>query len=212
MQITFRSFVSKTAKMSQASQIRARGRMREKLKAFCCHRAVLRMACGRRLARSRPSGRLWQRSIGLPSATLRTMMQTSCTYVARRPKRQRGFWGRFVSPLLSLGQPAVPLLARRPAAAAGEDFAKGRIGRSGCARVLQPRAPFARAVRDQSNTEVGRAVERQAPRLRWTRAQAPGGAARGGTSCGLHGSAQRFGCRSGLQRSRTRIEGRGATC
>lgn len=150
--------------------------------------------------------------LAFPARRCEELRQTSCTYGARRPKRQRGLSGRFVSPLLSLGQPAVPLLARRPAAAAGEDFAKGRIGRSGCARVLQPRAPFARAVRDQSNTESGRAVERQAPRLRWTRAQALGGAARGGTSCGLHGSAQRFGCRSGLQRSRTRIEGRGATC
>ena len=120
--------------------------------------------------------------------------QTSCTDVARRPRRQRGSSDRFVSPLLSLGQPAVPLLARRPVATAGEGVAKGRIGRFGCARVLQPRAPFAPAVRDQSNTESGRAVERQAPRLRWTRAQAPGGAARGGISCGLHGSAQRFRC------------------
>src|SRR5664279_3597187 len=66
-----------------------------KLKAFCCHRAVLRMAYDRRLARFRPSGRLWQRSIGLPSATLRRVT-ANIVYLRRTPSKTSA---RFVGPL-----------------------------------------------------------------------------------------------------------------
>jgi hypothetical protein len=107
----------------------------------------------------------------------------------RLPQR-RGL-GLLVSPPLSLGHRAVPLVVGRAVATVCEGRAKGKIGCSGCG--LQPRTPISPAVRDQWSTGSGRAVERQSRRRpEKARANAPDGAARGGTSCSLLGLARGF--------------------
>jgi hypothetical protein len=66
--------------------------------------------------------------------------------------------------------------------------------------ALQPRTPIPPAVRDQSSTGSGRAVQRQSRlHLERARVNAPDGVARGGTSCSLLGLAQRLVSLSPLQ-------------
>jgi hypothetical protein len=106
---------------------------------------------------------------------------------------QRRGHGLLVSPPLSLGHRAVPLVVGRAVATVREGCAQGRIGCFGCAIGLQPRSPISPAVRDQWSTGSGRAVERQSRRRpEKARANAPDGAARGGTSCSLLGLARGF--------------------